>query len=275
MNPPGTRRGSRIALGVLGAVIVFWLVAPALVVIPLSFTDKESFAFPPSGFSLEWFENFFEDDAWHGAAWQSLKIALLTAVVSTVLGSAAALGLTRARPAIRGALGAFFLAPMIIPLVVLAIGIYALFLDLRLVGTVHGFVLAHTVLAFPFVVTNVYAGLLQFDPELERAAHSLGANRFVTFFKVTLPIIRPSVLAGFLFAFVVSFDEVVVGLFLSDPFTTTLPVQMYLSVSEDVDPTVAATASLMLLLTTALVVIGLLAAGRAFRGLLNIGAGER
>jgi putative spermidine/putrescine transport system permease protein len=259
-----------LALRAFGGLVVVWLVAPVLVVIPLALSGQRSFVFPPKSYSWQWFNELFDNPEWRDAMLTSLRIALLVVLASTILGTAAALGLQRSQMRGLAVVRGLLVAPMIVPVVITAVGVYAVFLPRHLLGTELGFVLAHTVLAFPYVVTNVYAGLLQFDPQLERAAHSLGANRIATFFTVTFPIIRPSVLAGFLFAFVISFDEVVIGLFLSDPFTITLPVQMYLSVSEDVDPTVAATASLMLVLTTALVVIGLFAASRAFKKLLNI-----
>ncbi|MFC7740350.1 ABC transporter permease [Nocardiopsis composta] len=226
---------------------------PALVVVPLSFTDKASLAFPPTGWSTRWYANFFTDPQWSRSLLDSLTVALAVTATATVLGTAAALGLTRARigglPLAQGAL----LAPVIVPGVVVAIGMYGLFLQLRLTGTFFGFLMAHTVLALPFVVIPVTAALRGFDTRYEQAAAVMGAGRLTAFRTVTLPMIAPGVAAGALFAFVTSFDEVVVSLFVQSPYLRTLPVQMYSSVTRDTDPTIAAAATLIICTTTALV----------------------
>lgn len=234
-------------------LVAVWLVAPTLVVIPLSFTDKASLVFPPEGWSLRWYENFFSDSAWIGSLWSSIRVALIVALVTTVVGTAAALGLTRATfrgvPVVYGLL----LAPMIVPVVVLGIGVYAIFLRYQLLGTTLGFVTAHTVLALPFFIIPVVASLRGFDRRLEDAARICGATRWATFRQVTLPLVRPGVAAGALFAFVTSFDEVVVALFIQSPYLQTLPVQMYNGVTRDTDPTIAAASTIILVLTTSLI----------------------
>ncbi|MFD1933702.1 ABC transporter permease [Nonomuraea mangrovi] len=237
------------------SLIGVWLVAPALIVVPLSFTDKPSLKFPPDGYSTRWYANFFGDSAWMSALGTSVQVALLVTVVATVLGTAAALGLTRAK--IRGLAVAqgSLLAPMIVPGVVLAIGTYAVFLKLQLVGTLVGFVMAHTVLALPFVIIPVTASLRGFDRRLEDAAASLGASRWTAFRSVTLPLVAPGVASGALFAFVTSFDEVVVSLFIQSPYLQTLPVKMYASVTRETDPTIAAAATMIIVLTTTLVLV--------------------
>ncbi|MEU7864127.1 ABC transporter permease [Nonomuraea sp. NPDC049141] len=248
-----TARLGRAVLWAFCALVGVWLVAPALIVVPLSFTSKASLKFPPDGYSFRWYEHFFSDPAWVSALLTSVEVALLVTVVATVLGTAAAIGLTRAR--MRGlalAQGAM-LAPMIVPGVVLAVGTYAVFLKLQLVGTLAGFVMAHTVLALPFVMIPVAASLRGFDRRLESAAASLGAGRWATFRSVTLPLVAPGVASGALFAFVTSFDEVVVSLFIQSPYLQTLPVKMYASVTREIDPTIAAAATMILVLTTTLV----------------------
>lgn len=246
---------SRILLWAWCVLVAVWLVAPTLVVIPLSFTDKASLVFPPDGWSLRWYENFFSDAAWIGSMWASVRVALIVALVTSVIGTAAALGLTRATfrglPLVYGAM----LAPMIVPVVVLGIGVYAIFLRLQLLGTTLGFVTAHTVLALPLFIIPVVASLRGFDHQLEDAARICGATRWGAFRQVTLPLVRPGVAAGALFAFVASFDEVVIALFIQSPYLQTLPVQMYNGVTRDTDPTIAAASTIILALTTTLILV--------------------
>lgn len=258
---------TRVWLWALAAVVAVWLIAPTLIVIPLSFTDKASLVFPPQGWSFRWYESFFTNPQWTAALGNSLLLGLLVAVLATVLGLLAALGLrVIAQKKLMAAVTAGLIAPMVVPGIVLAIGVYAVFLYLGLVGTLLGFLFAHTVLALPFTVIAINSGLANFDERLELAARSLGANAFGTFMKVTLPNITPSLVSGALFAFVTSFDEVVLSLFIKSPYFETLPVLMYASVTRDTDPTLAAAATVILLLTTAIVVIALLATGRKKRG---------
>ncbi|PIO51770.1 polyamine ABC transporter permease [Leucobacter sp. OAMLP11] len=257
-------RGILWAFSILVAV---WLIAPTLVVIPLSFTGKASFVFPPESWSLRWYESFFSNPAWTSALGNSLLIGLLVALLATVLGLLAALGLRaltskRASSTLRIGL----LAPMVVPGIVVAIGLYSVFLKLGLVGTLVGFVLAHTVLALPFTVIGITAGFAGFDDRLELAALSLGASRLKTFFAVTLPNIIPGLVSGALFAFVTSFDEVMLSLFIKSPYLNTLPVLMYASVTRDTDPTLAAAATVILVLITTLVIVALVLTGRKNRG---------
>lgn len=231
-------------------LVAIWLVAPSLVVIPLSFTGKPSFNFPPDSWSTQWYANFFTDNTWFNALGNSIQVGLLVVVISTVIGTAASMALTRGKwrgqTIMRGAL----LAPMIVPVIVVAVGLYAIFLKLHLLGTIVGFVVAHTVLALPFVVIPVTATLQGFDRRLEDAAAICGANRWTTFRTVTLPLVAPGVVSGAVFAFVTSFDEVVMALFIQSPYLQTLPVRMYNSVTRDTDPTIAAAATVVLVMTT-------------------------
>ncbi|MGW9021453.1 ABC transporter permease [Leucobacter chromiiresistens] len=257
---------TRVVLWAFSVLVAFWLIAPTLVVIPLSFTGKASFAFPPETWSLQWYESFFSNRAWTSALTNSLLVGLLVALLATVLGLLAALGLralTSKRMSTTLRIG--LLAPMVVPGIVVAIGIYAVFLKLGLVGTVIGFVLAHTVLALPFTVIAITAGFAGFDDRLELAALSLGASRLKTFLTVTLPNIVPGIVSGALFAFVTSFDEVVLSLFIKSPYLNTLPVLMYASVTRDTDPTLAAAATVILVFTTVLVIGALVLTGRKNR----------
>jgi putative spermidine/putrescine transport system permease protein len=243
-------RAWRLLLGLFCALVALWLVAPSLVVIPLSLSDKPSFAFPPTGWSTRWYSNFFDDPSWVSALLASVKVGLLVVVVATVTGTAAAVALTRSKFRGQQAVRAVILAPMIVPVIVVAIGLYALFLKAGLLGTTFGFVTAHSVLALPFVVIPVVASLQGFDRRLEDAAAICGANRWAAFRQVTLPLVAPGVVSGALFAFVTSFDEVVMALFIQSPYLQTLPVKMYSSVTRDTDPTIAAAATLILAFTT-------------------------
>lgn len=252
-------KSTRIFLGAISFMIGLWLFAPTLVIIPLSFSDKKSLAFPPTGYSLRWYENFFSNPSWLGSLVTSLELGLVVAIVSTVLGTAAALGLEKVKVG-AGLIKGFLLVPIIIPGIVLAIGIYAVFLDLRMVGTYWGFTLAHSMLAIPYVVIAVSANLKVFDVKLPKAAASLGANPWTSFRLVTLPLILPGILSGALFAFVTSFDEVIVALFINSPYLKTLPVQIFTSIIRDTDPTVAAIGTMIFLVTT-LIIVGALLVG--------------
>ncbi|MDB5523043.1 MAG: transporter permease [Rhizobium sp.] len=249
---------TRVLLGLFCVLIAIWLLAPTLVILPISFNEKKSLAFPPSGFSWQWYQNFFSNPEWSTSFFNSMKVACLVALLATILGTLAAFGLDRMKSAASGVLRALLITPMVIPGVVLAIGIYAVYLDMRLVGTLPGFVLAHTMLAIPFVLIAVSASLEVFDKRLETAAASLGASRLTTFRTITLPLIAPGLLSGLLFAFVTSFDEIIVALFITSPYLKTLPVQIFTSITRDADPTVAAVGTILFLATTLLITAGLL-----------------
>lgn len=248
----------RAFLGLTCLLVAIWLVAPTLVIVPMSFNENKSLAFPPTGFSWQWYENFVSSPDWSSSFLNSLQVAALVAILSTLLGTLAAFGIDRLRGGAAGVIRAILIAPLIVPGIVLAIGIYAVYLDTQLVGTVPGFVLAHTVLALPFVVIAVSANLEVFDKRLETAAASLGAGRLATFRTVTLPLILPGVLSGLLFAFVSSFDEIIVALFIASPYLKTLPVQIYTSMTRDADPTVAAVGTILFIVTTLIIAAGLL-----------------
>lgn len=245
----------KLLLGLTCLLIALWLMAPTLVVVPMSFAEKKSLAFPPSGYSLKWYANFFTNPQWFDSFITSLKLALIVSLVATVFGTMAAIGLDRMKSRFSGLIRALLITPMVVPGVVLAVGIYAVYLNTSLVGTWTGYIFAHTLLAVPFVLIAVGANLAVFDQRLETAAASLGASKLTTFFTVTLPLILPGILSGALFAFVTSFDEVIVSLFITSPQLKTLPVQIFSSMTRDADPTVAAVGSLIFLTTT--VVIGL------------------
>jgi putative spermidine/putrescine transport system permease protein len=239
------------ALWVITIFTLIFLIAPSLIVIPMSFSAGETLSFPPPGYSLRWYENFFTQPEWQSAARNSVIVAVLTTIVATILGTGVSIALMRGSVPARNLATSLFLTPMIVPAIVTAVAVYGLYVRFRLVGTIQGLVLAHTVLALPFVMINVSAVLQGMDIRLEHAARSLGATPVRTFFLVTLPLIRPCILAGALFAFITSFDELVVALFISGDRAATLPVQIWSGLRFEINPTVAAVSTLLIVLSTA------------------------
>ncbi|QSR24848.1 polyamine ABC transporter permease [Nocardioides aromaticivorans] len=252
----------RLLLKLFCLLVGIVLVAPTLVVVPIAFTSSRTFQFPPPGWSTQWFAELFSDPAWMDSFLLSLRVAGVVVVLATALGTAAAFALARGKGPWRPIVNGFILAPMIVPGVIIAIAIYYIFLRWHLTSTFTGFVLAHTILAIPPVVISVTASLESLDRRLERAAASLGAGPVVTFFQVTLPLIMPGMLTGALFAFLMSFDEAIISLFLAGPFSKTLPVQLYQSVTSSLTPTIAAASTLIIALSTTLLLICALFASR-------------
>ncbi|MCO5178270.1 MAG: ABC transporter permease [Thermomicrobiales bacterium] len=242
----------RLALYVFCTLVLIYLVFPVLVVIPLSFSSAQYLTFPPPGFSLQWYRNFFERSDWISAAILSFWVACVVMVLATILGTLASLALVRGRFPGRGLVNTFIVSPLIVPAIIVAIGIYFFYARLGIVGQPIALITAHTALAVPFVVVNVTATLYGFDERLEFAAMNLGANRLQTFWHVTLPIIRPGVLAGALFAFITSWDELIVALFISGTGAVTLPRKMWDSIRFQIDPTIAAVSTLLIIITGSL-----------------------
>lgn len=240
-----------LSRGICFAVLGF-LVLPIFVIIPMSFTAGNLLVFPLPGLSLRWYQNILNGDAWIDAAKNSLFIGLSSTALAMVLGTLAATGLSRMNFALKPAIIGFILSPLLIPIVITAVGMYFHFADIGLSGTYLGLILAHTVLAVPFVVITVLASLEGFDNNLLRAAATLGAPPLTAFRRVTMPIIFPGIASGGLFAFVTSFDEIVVTLFLAAPTQRTLPRQILSGVREYVSPGIAAVATLLIVLSALL-----------------------
>jgi putative spermidine/putrescine transport system permease protein len=236
---------------IVGLILLF-LAFPIIVVFVLSFSSASYLTFPPPAFGLKWYAAYFGDADWLRTTWLSIWVAVAVVVLSTSLGTLAAVGITRLPRSLRVLVSGLILSPLIVPVIVVAIGIYYAFSRYGLVGTPIAIVLAHTSLAVPFVVTSVSASLAGIDPRLEQAALSLGATPGGTFWQITLPLIRPGVLVGALFAFITSFDEVVVALFLSGAGAVTLPRRMWDDLSFQIDPTIAAVSTLTVVLTALL-----------------------
>lgn len=226
--------------------MLIFLVVPILVIVPLSFNEGSFLSYPLSGFSLRWYEEFLGSQEWMRALRNSLIIAPAATLLATALGTLAAVGLARGEFRGKGLVMAVLISPMIAPLVIVAVALYFFFAQMNLLNSYLGLVLAHAVLGVPFVVITVSATLQGYDRNLSRAAASLGAPPFFAFRKVMLPLIAPGVISGGLFAFATSFDEVVVTLFLASPAQRTLPMQMFGGIRENLNPTIAAAATLMI-----------------------------
>ncbi|GLR51078.1 ABC transporter permease [Shinella yambaruensis] len=253
LNTPATStqvtHGQRLWLYATVALVMTFLVIPCILVIPMSFSDSQYLEFPPRSLSLRWYEAFFTSPEWIQSAVVSLKVAGLTTVLATVLGTLASYGLYKATSLFTPITRGLLMLPMMIPLIFVAIGVFFVYARFGLNNTITGLVLAHTTLAIPFVMIAVGNGLKSFDPNLERAARSLGASPVTAFLTVTLPQIRISVFSGMLFAFVTSFDEVVVSLFVSSGANSTLTKRMFANIRDQVDPTVAAISSMLVALS--------------------------
>lgn len=234
------------------ALVFLFLVLPILAMIPISFSAGEWLTYPLPGLSLRWYQDFLSSPMWLRALQNSIIVATSTTLLATVLGTLAALGLARASFPFKGLLMALLISPIVVPIVITAVGVYFFFAGLGLVNTYIGLILAHTVLAVPFVVITVAAALQGFNVTLTRAAASLGANPVVVFFRVTLPLILPGVVSGALFAFATSFDEVVVALFLAGPEQRTLPRQMFSGIRENISPTITAVATVLIAISVLL-----------------------
>jgi putative spermidine/putrescine transport system permease protein len=231
-----------------GAVLLF-LIAPILVIMPLSFNSEPYFSYPMPGFSLRWYDDFFNNERWQLALRTSVIVAVATTLLATALGTLAALGLSRPNFPARAAVMGLLISPMIVPLIISAVGMYFFYTEIGLTNSIPGLILAHTALATPFVVITVTATLMGFDHTLTRASASLGAPPLRTFYKIILPLILPGVISGALFAFVTSFDEVVVVLFIAGPEQRTLPKQMFSGIRELISPTITAAASFLIVIS--------------------------
>lgn len=249
------RRSWLYAVGIIG---LLFLNLPILVIVPLSFSNSSFLEFPPKSWSLRWYEAFFSSPEWQAATSISLTAAVLTTLVAVPLGTAAAYGLHKSGSRWAKVLNSYIVSPSVVPVIIVAVGVYFLLAAVRLNNTILGLVLAHSVLAIPFVVITVAAGLKNFDFTLEKAARSLGATATRTFFKITLPNIKRSLVTGGVLAFLTSLDEVVVALFISSGPNSTLPRRMFASMRDQVDPTIAAISTLLIALVVVVLCITML-----------------
>ncbi len=243
-------------LRVCAWAVLFFLIFPILIVIPLSFNTEPFFTFThgmltldPDAYSLEWYRAIFRRDDWLMAIRNSFVIGVFATLIATVLGTLAAVGLASEHMPFRRPITALLLSPMIVPLIIVAVGMFFFYSRFGLAGTYAGIIIAHAALGVPFVVITVTATLAGFDQSLYRAGLSLGASPLITFRDVVIPLIRPGVISGALFAFVASFDEIVLVLFLAGPEQNTIPRQMYSGLREQINPTILAVATLLIVVS--------------------------
>ena len=247
---------------VICGLVLFFLITPIVVIIPLSFNavpfftfTEEMLTFDPAGYSLKWYKDFFFNLNWQGAVENSFIIAIFSTLLSTVLGTVAALGLSRAEMPAKTVVMGILISPIVVPLIISAAGMFFFYTDVGLASTHLGVILAHTALATPFVVITVTATLVGFNRNLIRAAATLGASPFTTFRRIIVPLILPGVISGALFAFVTSFDEVVVVKFIGSYEQRTIPWAMFSGIREQISPTILAVATLLVLLSVCLLVV--------------------
>jgi len=244
---------------VICGLIFFFLLAPIVIMIPLSFNSQPYFTFSremltlnPDGFSLRWYRDLFNSDSWMRSIRNSFMIGIASTILATTLGTLAALGLSRSQMPAKGLIMGILISPMIVPLIISAAGMFFFFSSINIAQTFLGVILAHTALGTPFVVITVTATLVGFDHSLTRAAANLGASPTRTFFKITMPLILPGVISGALFAFITSFDEIVIVLFVAGVEQRTIPREMWSGIREQISPTILAVATILVLISIAL-----------------------
>lgn len=244
-----------IATRLVAILIAIFLVLPTIIVVATSFTEGSIITFPPKGFSLRWFEEILTSARWLDALQNSLFAGIIAAAIAMVIGVSLAMAAARGTWIPRSALTMFALMPMLMPLVVIAIGVYLLFVQFGFYGSVWSFGVAHSVLGIPFVFVNVLAALTGLDPRVEEAARVSGASYPVTLFRITIPQILPSAFIGGLFAFIASWDEVVIANFLATPAFKTIPVMIWGQVREGLEPSTSAVSTILTAVTIVIFVL--------------------
>lgn len=240
---------------VLGLSVIVFLALPSFFVVPLSFSENRFFGWPPRGFSLEWYEAYFNSPIWREATLRSVLVGLCTAALAVLLGTPAALFLSRQEFFAKTALMGFILSPIVLPNIIVAVALFYAYSHVGLIGTNIGLVLGHTVFTLPYVIITVMAVLKNYDHRLDQAAWTLGASRAATFRYITLPLIKTGLITAFLFAFVRSFDELTIALFISGGVATTLPRQMWSEALLNITPTLAAVSTLMLVFVAIVILL--------------------
>jgi putative spermidine/putrescine transport system permease protein len=234
-------------LFIFSGLVFVYLMVPLLIVFPISFSSASYLQFPPPGWSLRWYSAYFADYAWVDATLRSLKVAAVTMLIATLLGTMLSFSIVRGRYRGRTIIEQFVAVPLLIPTIIYSVSVYGLFARLRMIGDWRTIALAHTVLAIPYVVIIVSASLKTVDPTLEQAALGLGASRLTAIRRITLPIIRPAIISAMFLAFVSSFDELVVAMFLGGA-NMTLPKKMFDNILNEIDPTIAAVSVMQVVL---------------------------
>ena len=247
--------GWRLALNLMVAATLLFLLLPSLITIAISFGDSNQIVFPPKSFSINLFRRFFTEEGWVTSAWLSLRVAVMATASALLLGVPASYALTRGRFPGRRLLAIFLLSPLMVPHVAIALGLYTYFAAIRLNQGELRLIAAHGIVTLPFVIMTASAGLRHIDPALERAATVMGASRLTVLRRVTLPLLAPSIIVGGLLAFLISLDEVVISWFVARPDYTTLPVRMFSSIQFEVSPVLTAISTMLTVLSVVICVI--------------------
>jgi len=248
-------RISNILLYGLVALILAWLIIPIIIIVPMSFSSARFLTFPPPSWSLRWYEAYLNNAVWMQATRVSLIVSVSSAILATLFGTAAAYALNMTSSRLVRSLQMLLLLPLVVPIVITAVGVFLVYAQVGLLASMTGLILANTMLGLPYVVISVLVGLRKFDPTQEMVSRSLGMNRLRTFFVVTLPQIRPSVISGMLFAFISAIDETVVSLFIAGGEYQTLTKRMFTALRDEIDPTIAAISSLLTAISFILVML--------------------
>lgn len=256
------RLKDRLWLYIISFVVLFLLIVPSLVVIPMSFSDSQYLEFPPKNWSLRWYENYFSSgkvgmgfNDWIGATWTSVKVAVLTIFVATPIGTMAAYGLINSGSKVRTILFPIMISPMMVPVILVAIGLFYFYVQLKMVNSILGLVLGHSLVAMPLVLIIVLSALKNYDMNQEKVARSLGASRLRAFFEITLPQIKFSIISASLISFLTSFDEVIISLFVAGGDNSTITRAMFLALRDQIDPTIAAISTILIIISTGLLIL--------------------
>lgn len=242
-------------LWIVAALIMLFLVLPVLIIVPMSFSSSRYLEFPPPGFSPQWYQAFFSNTQWVNSLKISFELAILTTILSLILGILAAEGLSKSDFRGKNTIIETFMMPMLVPGIIVGIAVYRFEAGINLSGTFSGLLIAHVLMAVPFVIRTALASLSGLNPNYELASRSLGANSFLTFLRVTVPMIKPALFSGAMFAFATSFDEIIVTQFLCGVQITTLPKRIWDGLNQQLDPTITAIAAIVIVFITAVMLL--------------------
>ena len=261
---------NRLWLYVISSIILFLLIVPSLIVIPMSFSDSQYLEFPPKNLSLRWYENYFFSwkvengfNDWMAATRTSLLVAVLTIFVATPIGTLAAYGLTNSSARIRSILFPIMISPMMVPIILVAIGLFYFYVQFNMVNSIPGLVLGHSLVAMPLVLIIVLSALKNYDMNQEKVARSLGASRTRAFIEITLPQIKFSLVSAGLISFLTSFDEIIISLFVAGGDNSTITRSMFLALRDQIDPTIAAISTILIIISSGLLILSQTISGKA------------
>ena len=261
---------NRLWLYVISSIILFLLIVPSLIVIPMSFSDSQYLEFPPKNLSLRWYENYFFSwkvengfNDWMAATRTSLLVAVLTIFVATPIGTLAAYGLTNSSARIRSILFPIMISPMMVPIILVAIGLFYFYVQFNMVNSILGPVLGHSLVAMPLVLIIVLSALKNYDMNQEKVARSLGASRTRAFIEITLPQIKFSLVSAGLISFLTSFDEIIISLFVAGGDNSTITRSMFLALRDQIDPTIAAISTILIIISSGLLILSQTISGKA------------